>query len=68
MKPLEDKVINYLKEQRKLEDEYNKPFKEAREIVKKRELERLTQYDKFKKEQDKGRKSEDMLNNFLLKK
>ena len=67
MKHLNDKVIDYLKEERKLVDKYNQPFKEAREIAKKHESERLSQYEKFKKEQDKGKSAEDMLRGFLTK-
>lgn len=70
MKPLnkDENVIKELKRQIKAEKEYNKPFKEAREIVKKRKADRVSSYDKFKATQKKNRDADEMLNSYLLKK
>jgi hypothetical protein len=67
-KKLDKKVIDRLKEQAKREAEYNNKFIEARREVKKREEAKLSQYQKFKKQQDKERKANEMLREFLEKK
>jgi hypothetical protein len=71
MKPLKNddqKVIDNLKRYIKEEKEYNQKFLEARQIVKKAEAERMSGYDKFKRDQQKQNKSNDILLDFLTKK
>ncbi|OQA82407.1 MAG: hypothetical protein BWY29_00901 [Microgenomates group bacterium ADurb.Bin238] len=68
MKNLDKKVIDRLKEQAKREAEYNNKFIEARREIKKREEAKLTHYQRFKKQQDKERKANEMLREFLEKK
>jgi hypothetical protein len=71
MKPLKNddqKVIDNLKRYIKDEKEYNQKFLNARQIVKKAEAERISGYDKFKRDQAKQNKSNDILLDFLTKK
>jgi uncharacterized alpha/beta hydrolase family protein len=69
MKPLEDnKVLDELKRQIKAEEEYNRPFKEARETVAKRVKERESEYQKFKRFQTKQYEDNEKLKVFLSKK
>jgi hypothetical protein len=67
MKNSKNKVIEVLKDQMKAEKEYNNKFIEARKLVAKREQERLTDYDKFKRTQYKETKANEMLVNYLSK-
>lgn len=68
MKHSDKKVAEELKRQAKAEKEYNRPFKEAREMVKQRERDRLSGYDKFKRDQKKRTDAEEMLVSYLSKK
>jgi hypothetical protein len=71
MKPSKDNdkaVIAELKRQAKADLAYQKPMLEARKIKAKREAERLTGYDKFKRQQKKSRDAEEMLTSYLTKK
>lgn len=70
MKPLNDesKVIKSLREQMKTEADYNETFLAARRVKAKAEKERETKFEKFKKFQDKERKNNDMLVEFLTNK
>ena len=61
-------VIDELKRQIKAENDYQEKYLAARRIVKIREKQRLTAYEKFKREQKKGRDAEEMLIGFLSKK
>jgi hypothetical protein len=58
-------VIDELKRQIKREKEYEEKFLAARREVKRREGERLTQYGKFKKQQEKETRANEMLEEFL---
>jgi len=62
-----DKVIEELMRQMKAEKEYNRPFKEARETVKRRQMDRETEYERFKRQQEKERVSDENLMEYLAK-
>lgn len=58
-------VLNRLKELKKAEESYNNQFVEARKDVREREKSKLTGYEKFKRTQEKERKANEMLEEFL---
>lgn len=68
LKSQDKQVFKLLKDQAKAEAKYNEPFKLARELVKKRDEERLSGYEKFKRQQRKENEANDMLIGFLSKK
>lgn len=59
------KVIDELKRQMKAEKEYNNKFILARREVKRREEEKESQYQRFKRQQAKERDNNDRLMEFL---
>lgn len=65
MKHSNDKVVKVLKDQIKKDKEYNEQFLAARRVVVKREAERLSHYERFKRDQSKVSKANDILINFL---
>ena len=64
----ESKVIKSLREQMKTEADYNETFLAARRVKVKAEKERETKFEKFKKFQNKERKNDEMLVEFLTNK
>lgn len=60
-------VIKVLKQQMKVESGYNEKFVAARKIQQQRDIERESEFEKFKRNQKKQYDSDEMLRDYLTK-
>lgn len=60
-----DLIVAELKRQKQQEDSYNKPFREARQLVDEYRKNKENSYNKFKRQQTKERELNDRLVDYL---